>query len=507
MSNSTRIGIIIFFLLAGIWFTYPNYVFYFATPQNVRQAIMDNISLDLDEASTKDIRAYENAQSIKDRVAKLGLDIRGGVDVLLEADFDTYQSRLLKQNTNLEGELSIEQKRDAVSRVIEKIRLRISGLGLSEVVIRKIGENRISIQIPGAKSIGRIKKIIETAGFLEFKLVDEKTQAEVNNLISAGSFDQIGEMDTPSGTGIYYEWTKDENGKYQQGRPYALFNEVQIDGSFIIDAYPSTGEFGEIAVAFQFNSEGGNIFAKLTSENINKQLAIVLDNQVRSVATIQSTIRDQGQLSGRYSAEEAKDISFVLKTGAIPVPVSMISKQIIGPTMGKELLNKGFTALLISLIIVVFIMILRYRVSGLIACIALIINGWLIFVTLSTLRFSISLSSLAGLILTMGMAIDANVIIFERIREEYRNGKALTDAILDGYDNAFWPIFDANFTTALAAVVLGIAGSDIIVGFSITLFCGIIISLFTSLFMTRTLFEILISKRLLKDYKWWLLRV
>ena len=495
MSKSFRLFIIISFLACALWFIYPTMVLYFFTSPALRDLVLNNVQeIDEEEYETRQVREFKRAKEAKDKAVSMGLDIRGGINVLIQADFMKFAGAIGASNE----QLTVEQKEDAIDRIMHKIQSRIDAFGVAETVVRKIGEDRISVQIPGVQSFDRFEKIIETAGILEFKLVDEETMEQLD---VESETNVLNPQVIPKGSEILYIWDKNREGKYEKTRVMALFEEVYLTGKEIQSASVNRDEFGQIAVGFELTLKGSQKFAKLTGENQGKRLAIVLDGRVMSAPTINARIFGSGMISGNFTFEEAKDLSLILKSGSLPVPIQIVSKSVVGPTMGKELLEKSFFALILGVVIVISFMLIWYRFAGIVACLALFVNGWMIFAILAQMHFTITLPGIAGLILTMGMAIDANIIIFERIKEEYfKEKRDVIDAIQVGYGKAFWSIFDANLTTIIAALILSYYGSGVIEGFAFTLLIGILVSMFTALFMTRFIFESLIYYRWIHRY-------
>ncbi len=299
-------------------------------------------------------------------------------------------------------------------------------------------------------------------------------------------------------------WGKlDPSGEY-----YGIFlvdKEPELTGETIIDAYPQPGtgydpgSFGKFEVSLNFNDEGARIFSHVTGANLNKRLAIVLDRKVHSAPTIQAKIRDgRARITGLETMEEAKDLGVVLKAGALPAPVRLLEERTVGPSLGKDSIQKGTNSALIGLLLVVLFMIVYYKFSGIVADIALVFNIVIVLGVMSYFHATLTLPGIAGIILTIGMAVDANVLIFERIREEMEKGKTIWSSIETGYGRAFVTILDANVTTFIAGVVLYNFGSGPIKGFALTLMIGIAASMFTAIFVTRTIFEFLLERRILK---------
>ncbi|MBN2365873.1 MAG: protein translocase subunit SecD, partial [Calditrichaeota bacterium] len=286
---------------------------------------------------------------------------------------------------------------------------------------------------------------------------------------------------------------------------FLVEKEPELTGETIVDAYPQPGSgydpgsFGKFEASLEFNDEGARIFSRVTGANLQKRLAIVLDGVVHSAPVIQTKIRDgRARITGLETMEEAKDLSVVLKAGALPAPVRIMEERTVGPSLGRDSIRKGTNSALIGLLLVAIFMIIYYKFSGLVADIALIFNIIIIMGVMSYFHATLTLPGIAGIILTIGMAVDANVLIFERIREEMDKGKTVWSSIETGYGRAFITILDANVTTLIAGVVLYNFGSGPIKGFALTLMIGILASMFTAIFVTRTIFEFMLERKILK---------
>ncbi|GAB4339546.1 MAG: protein translocase subunit SecD [Calditrichia bacterium] len=299
-------------------------------------------------------------------------------------------------------------------------------------------------------------------------------------------------------------WGKlDKSGQFYT--VYLLSKEPALTGETITDAFPQPGSgydpssFGKFECSLTFNDDGARIFSRVTGANIGKRLAIVLDRRVQSAPTIQAKIRDgRARITGLETMDEAKDLAVVLKAGALPAPVKLLEERTVGPSLGRDSINKGSYSAILGLILVAIFMIIYYKFSGFVADIALVFNIIIIMGVMSYFHATLTLPGIAGIILTIGMAVDANVLIYERIREELDRGKTVWSAIENGYGRAFITILDANITTLIAGVVLYNFGSGPIKGFALTLMIGIVASMFTAIFVTRTIFELLLERKLLK---------
>ena len=412
---------------------------------------------------------------VKKGKIKLGLDLQGGMHLLLKVD---------------ESKLTEKTKGDAADRAIEVLRNRIDTIGVREPVIQKQGRDEIVVQLPGETNRENALSIIGQTAMLEFKLVsddpDKLKQALGGNV--------------PEG----FELKKDEN-----DNPLLLEKETVLTGSGLKDAFLDfKHDFGsEPIVSIRFNGEGAKKFARITSENLGRQLAIVLDGKVRSAPVIRKAIPDgEAYIEGRFDQDEAKILANVLKSGALPAPVYVEEERTIGPLLGQDSINKGIKATVIGILFVVIFMAAYYLLSGLISDIALILNFLIILASMALLPFvfpgasaTLTLPGIAGIALSLGMAIDANVLINERIREELNLGRTLRVAVDHGYNRAFSAIFDSHITNLIAAVLLFQFGTGPIRGFAVTLIIGVISSLFTAIVVTRAVLEFLMERGWVKS--------
>ena len=378
-----------------------------------------------------------------------------------------------------------EIKHNAVDQSIEVIRHRIDALGTTEPVIVRQGERRILVQIPGFEDTEAAKSLIGRTAILEFKLVDEK-----------GDLDQALKGNIPSGDVIVYGKAEMRNGKpYRQ--PYLLKKRTELSGSQIADARVSIdSRYNEYAVTLKFNSKGARTFDKLTKAHVGQRFAIILEGEVNSAPVIRERISGgTAQITGSFSPTEARNLAIVLRAGALPAPVKVVEERSIGPSLGQDSIDQGFNSIIIGCILVLVFMLVYYRMFGLVANIALIFNMLLIVAIMSMLGATLTLPGIAGIVLTIGMAVDANVLIFERIREELNIGKTPLAAIDSGYGKAFLTIVDANITTLIAAIVLFQFGSGPVKGFAVTLAVGILASMFTAITVTRAIIALYTEKR------------
>jgi preprotein translocase subunit SecD len=480
----------------------------------------------------------------------LGLDLRGGVHFLMEVDMDaairialqSYEgdlklsfrdARLRYKNIEIDGERILltlrkaddlaeaekllrkdfaelerlpleteglpvlqlglseadarETKRLALQQNITTIRNRINELGVAEPTVQQQGVNRIVVQLPGVQDTAQAKKILGATATLEFRLVDFESdvQAAVDGRV-------------PPNSKLFY--TRD-------GRPYLLDKRVMLTGEHVTNAQSTIDQNGQPAVSVTLDNKGAHIFSNITRENIGNPMSVVFIEskselkevdgelvkvrrqipEIINVATIRDQLSKKFQITGLDSTTEARDLALLLRAGALAAPIDIIEERTVGPSLGQDNIDKGFQSVMIGFVLVLCFMLLWYRVFGLFANIALAANLVLIVALLSMLQATLTLPGIAGIVLTVGMAVDANVLIFERIREELRNGNSPQASINGGYGKAFSTIADANVTTLIAAIVLFGFGTGTIKGFAVTLTFGILTSMFTAIMLTRSL--------------------
>jgi len=411
-----------------------------------------------------------------DKRINLGLDLRGGMHLLLKVDMSKVPENA---------------REDAADRAMEVIRKRIDSYGVREPLIQKHGTDEIVVELPGFTDRERARELIGKVALLEFKLVS----SDPEKLKEA----QAGKV--PEGYELKY--TQDDN------EPILIESKASLIGEALTDAsvHFSSSQFNEPVVSLRFNPEGAKKFAEVTAANVGKRLAIVLDGKLQSAPNIREAIPSgEAVITGRFNIEQAQDLSNVLRSGSLPAPLYIEEERTIGPLLGQDSINKGVKASIIGGILVIVFMAFYYLLSGLIADIAIVFNLFMILGVLGVLPFllpefsaTLTLPGIAGMVLSLGMAVDANVLINERIREELNLGKNLRAAIANGYSKAFSAIFDSNLTTLFAAIILIWLGTGSIKGFGVTLTIGLIASMFTAIVVTRTIFESLLSLGWLKN--------
>lgn len=391
-----------------------------------------------------------------------------------------------------EKEIQKTQK-EAVDQAIETIRNRLDQFGLAEPVVARQGEEKILVQLAGIKTQEeeqRARELISRAAKLELMAVDEDRNARVYNMSDADAA-AYGDIILPD--------VKNPEIKY-------LVREIPIlDGGMLTDAQMGFDQNNRPLINFKLNAEGAEIFGDFTGRNVGKRLAVVLDGHVYSAPNINERIGGgSGQISGNYTVMEAKDLAIALRSGAILAPIYLMEKRSVGPSLGADSIKASLVALVGGFVLVIIFMVAYYRVAGLIANIALIANLFILLAVMSLFGATLTLPGMAGIVLTVGMAVDANVIISERIRELIYEGKSMHKAIEEGYANAMRAILDANITTLIASVVLYAYGTGAIKGFAITMSIGILASMLTAILGTHGIYQMLEKKMTKsKNYKFW----
>jgi preprotein translocase subunit SecD len=415
---------------------------------------------------------------------------KSGFETLLSKNFETLitqkphiDNNIVSYKLALPEEEMENLKKMATEQALETIRNRIDEFGVSEPDIRIQGENRILLQLPGITDPERAKDLIGKTAQLTFQLVDD--DADVN-LAAKGS--------PPIGDEILYQ-TKYNNGSSVPIKtPFLIKKRVLLDGSLLTDARVEFDQFQQPQIGIEFNRKGARIFDRITGENVKKRLAIVLDKTVYSAPVIQDRIAGgKARITGNFTLDEAKDLAIALRAGSLPAPVKIIEERTVGPTLGADSIRTGIISMLVGGFLVILFMLVYYKNAGLIADLALLINIILIGGGLAAFQATLTLPGIAGIILTIGMAVDANVIIYERIREELRSGKTALASVHAGFDRAALTILDANVTTLIAALVLYQFGTGAIKGFAVTLCLGIVASLFTALIVSKGIFNFILK--------------
>lgn len=433
---------------------------------------------------------------VKGRI-NLGLDLKGGAHIVLQAK-DTAESKVSE---------------DSLERLLAVLRNRVDQFGVAEPVIQREGADRIIVDLPGVQDPDAALELIGKTALLEFRAVVTSTSpippaAERKNYDSDAEFeraqsrwneavkaidDQKEELERQSASV--------ESGvvaRADEGRFY-LLGPVLVGGKDLVDAKPQYDHLGRPVVALAFSSEGAKLFDTATFANVGKQLAIVLDGVVISAPVVQERITGgNAQISGRFSAEEASRLSIMLRAGALPVAVDVIENRSVGPSLGEDSIRAGIQAGLVGAALVFLFMLIYYRSLGLAADASLFVTILLVLAGLITLKATLTLPGIAGIVLTIGMAVDGNVLIYERMKEELRAGKTPIASVDGGFKKALTTILDANITTLIAAAVLFYFGSGPVRGFAVTLSVGIVASVFSNIVVTRTILQLFMSTRTAK---------
>lgn len=422
------------------------------------------------------VKAEQRAK-LEDLLAKRFSQMR----IAAQEEIDNGQLRYLLEPSP-EYVKSIETL--TMDQALKTIRNRVDQFGVAEPDIRKQQGNRVIIQLPGLADPKRAISVIGRTAHLEFKLVDETADPQA---ASKGV--------VPMDSELAYLYDKTPEGS-ETKTPIVLKSEVVLTGEYITDANVQFDSYGSAYVGMTFNSRGAKIFEEVTGANVKKRLAIVLDDKVHSAPVIQDKIvGGRASITGQFTTEEAHDLAVVLRAGSLPAPVSILEERTVGPSLGQESIDKGMFAATLGGIAVLVFMGIYYRRAGLIASFEVMLDILFILAGMAAFGATLTLPGIAGIILTIGMAVDANVLIYERIREELRAGGSVGAAIRDGFDRATLTIIDSNLTTIIAAVILYQFGTGPVRGFAVTLTLGILASMFTAIFVSRIFFDAWLTRR------------
>jgi len=404
----------------------------------------------------------------------LGLDLQGGSRIVLEG-----------QETE-----DVAVTDDAMAGVEAVIRNRIDSLGVAEPTIQRKGRDQIVVELPGVRDPDRALKIIGDTALLEF--VEAEWSPGGEDVLSPEKIREVYGEDARLDTVRDYR-----GGKLVRERPIVLKKTV-LTGADLKGAWPGVEQYGNPVVDIEFNPEGAKVFADVTSRSVGRPIAIILDGRIISAPNVREPIPSgRAQISGDFTAEEVQDLVIKLKAGALPIPVKLVENRIVGPTLGRDSIDKSKVAGIIGLVLVIVFMISYYRLPGFLADLALCIYVVLVFGILSLIHTTLTLPGIAGFILSIGMAVDANIIIFERLKEELREGKTIRSSIESAFERAFTAILDSNVTTIIAAVTLFWLGTGTIKGFAVTLSVGIVASMFTAIVITRSFMNMMVDARVI----------
>ena len=451
--------------------------------ENLKESLMDN------RIHFRNLKTSENgmiSMELTESAAKTDLEKILHSDYQdLEIDSSSVREGGQLVHLKMNDKRVLELQKITVEHSLETIRNRVDQFGITEPEIMPQGDNRIMIQLPGIKDPERAKNLIGKTALLEFKLVDDEHSLE----------DAL-RGNVPDGSMIAYGLREDRSPNQRGSVPYLLKSRTLLTGASLETARVQIADrFGEPSVSLTFSSQGSSDFDRITAENVRRRLAIVLDGVVHSAPVIQERISGgQAQISGNFTLEEARDLAIVLRAGALPAPVNILEERTVGPSLGGDSIRQGIMATIIGSLLVIFFMIFYYRLAGGIADSALIMNIILVLGVLAAFRATLTLPGIAGLLLTVGMAVDANVLIFERIKEELRTGKTIRLAIDTGFKRAFITILDTHITGIVSAALLIMFGTGPVKGFAVTLIIGLLASIFTAYFVTRVMFDYSTSK-------------
>jgi preprotein translocase subunit SecD len=458
----------------------------------LKKANIDFASMDSNEPNSVD-----TADTIQINIKGVPAEKSSAFRSIVADRFSTWVLTPVSSNEyrmNLRPSEMLALKRDTVERSIQTISNRINALGLTEPIVQQEGradsDYRILVQLPGVDDPARVKDIIGTAAVLE--IVDVKDGPFPSEEAARAAHGGVLPLNTkllkapPRGGG--------------EGVTYYIVNRIPvITGRDLRNARPSQDEFRKWEAGFTLSQDGAKKFERFTEANIGNRLAVVLDNQARSVATIQSKISDQGRITNLGNEQEASDLALVLRSGSLPASIVYLEERSVGPSLGADSIREGIIAGLVGLLAVIIVMLLYYKRSGVNAVLALVLNTIILIAALSYFHAVLTLPGIAGVILTIGMAVDSNVLIFERIREELRTGKAIVSAVDAGFGKAWWTIVDTHVTTIVSCLFLFLFGTGPVRGFAVTLVIGLLANVFTAVFVSRVIFDYELSgKRQLK---------
>lgn len=449
-------------------------------------------SIDYSAMDRNDPNSIDTADTIQINIKGVPAEKSSAFRALVADHFATWVLTPVSSTEyrlNMRPSELIALKRDTVQRSVQTIDNRINALGLTEPDVRQQGsaetEARIQVQLPGVDDPARVKEIIGTTAQLEIQEVkDGPFPSQEAALAQHGGV-------LPLNTKLVKESTLRGNGD----RWFLVTRTPVITGSDLRNAHASQGEFGKWEAGFTLTQDGGKRFERFTAANVGNRLAVILDNQIRSVATIESKISDSGRITNLSSEQEASDLALVLRSGSLPASIVYLEERSVGPSLGADSIREGIAAGLAGLLAVIVVMLIYYKRSGLNAVLALFLNTIILVAALSYFKATLTLPGIAGVILTIGMAVDSNVLIFERIREELRAGKAIVSAVDAGFAKAWWTIVDTHVTTIVSCLFLFLFGSGPVRGFAVTLTIGLLANVFTAVFVSKVIFDYELSGR------------
>ena len=405
-------------------------------------------------------------------------------DERLAASYDREPGAGGSYTFRMRGPVASSLREEAVRQALQTIERRVNELGVSEPIVAPhgIGGNQILVQLPGVSDVARAKALIRSTSLLELKLVEEGPAASREALLQTRNGVVPPDMEVatqPGGAEPFY---------------YLVRRVAAVTGRDLRNARPSLDEFNQPAVSFTLNREGARKMGDITGANLGRGLAIILDGQVRSAPTIQGRITDSGQITG-VSQQEAEDLQITLRSGALPASLTYLEERTVGPTLGADSIRAGVAASIAGLVLVAVFMLGYYKLAGINAVVAVVLNLLILMACMAYIEAVLTLPGIAGLILTIGIGVDSNVLIFERIKEELRSAKSVRSAVAAGFDRVLLTIIDTHVASLIAAAFLFQFGSGPIRGFATTLFFGLVSNVFTAVFVSRSLFETVLSRR------------
>ena len=411
-------------------------------------------------------------------------DFRDIADALLQASYDreplggnAYIYRMLPG-------VERSQRERSVAQALQTIERRVNELGVAEPVVAPYGGgDQILVELPGVEDVAGAKEIIRSTGLLELKLVVEGPAPSEELLLQPRNGVQPPDMEVVTGMAELL------------GNYYLVPRVAAVSGRDLRNAGPTIDEYGQPAISFSFNSDGARKFGNFTSANVGRSLAVIMDNRVYSVATIQQRITGEGRITGSFSQQEANDLALILRSGALPASLTYLEEQTVGPSLGADSIRAGVIASAAGLALVALFMLAYYRLSGINAVVAVALNLLIMLACMAYVGAVLTLPGIAGFILTIGMGVDSNVLIFERIKEELGSARGVRAAVAAGFDRVFLTILDTHVASLIAAGFLFQFGSGAIRGFATTLFFGLISNVFTAVFVSRTMFEVVLTRR------------
>jgi len=503
-----RVALVAVVVAVSIWYLYPP-----KKTINLGLDLQGGIHLMLGVEADKHVASQTDraAEDLKSALERKGIGVRriareGDTTIQVElanpqswndvltvvSEFSAFERREEDQAAGrfklVATQRRINQLRDdAVRQGLETIRNRIDQFGVAEPTITRQGNDRILIQLPGVQDPARAKALIGKTALLEFKLLDERTSVE-----------QALAGQRPETSEILYRRDVDKQTKVERKTPYVVQKRSLLSGAELtraeVQADPNSP--GNWQVAIEFTPTGTRIFGEVTEQNVGKHLAIILDGNVYSAPRMNERIPGgRAVITGQFTVDDARDLAIVLRAGALPAPVVILEERTVGPSLGADSVRRGITAIVASAVVVVLFMMVYYRLAGLIADVALTLNLLILLACMAAFGATLTLPGIAGIALTIGMAVDTNILIFERIREELRVGKTPRSAIDAGFTRAFRTIIDTHLTVMVTAAILYNFGTGPVKGFAVSLFVGLAASLFTAYFFTRLLFDVVYQGR------------